>query len=235
MSAIAVVGVLLVVGCSVTWGWPGAWLLTATIPAFLLGLSAAHIAHSRISGERLRLAFIMMGFFLGSISSIGSIALMRAAAQPPEVNLTHTRTLDVPPDLVWEFVSEPLMWTRWDASIGHLDAGTEPTAAGGRYASTMLLHAQPIPTTHVLDTWTEPREIAWSVELQEGTRLNNLRIALRLEAVAQNTVATYEVRCEIPEVLVRGLMGGALADDFENASEASLDQLSRLIEDNLSH
>ena len=48
-------------------------------------------------------------------------------------------------------------------------------------------------------------------------------------------MATYEVRYAIPDVLVRGLMGGALIDDFENASEASLLQLDQLIEDNLSN
>ncbi|MBD89233.1 MAG: hypothetical protein CL940_02715 [Deltaproteobacteria bacterium] len=235
LSAIALVAALLVGASTAVWGWPGAWLATAALPAVLLGLSAAHIAHSRLSGERLRLGFILMGFFLGSISAIGSVALMRAAAQPPEVNLKYTRTLNVPPDLVWESVAEPLMWTRWDASIGNLETGTTATKPGARYPSTMLLHAQPIPTTHVLEELEEQRLIRWAIELQEGTKLRDLSITLRLEPVGQTTVATYEVGYLMPEVLVRGLIGAALADDFENASEASLRQLDELIEDNLSN
>jgi hypothetical protein len=234
LSAIVVAAALLISVCSAVWGWPGVWSLTAALPAILLGLSAAHIAHARLSGERLRLGFILMGFFLGSISAIGSTALMRAAAQTPSVTITETRTLNVPPDLVWDFVAEPLMWTRWDASLGDLESGSTATEIDARYGSTMLLHAQPIPTTHVLRTRIEPREVGWEVELQEGTRLRDLRVTLTLEAVGQTTVATYEVRYEMPEVLVRGLIGGALVDDFENASQASLKQLDQLIEDNLS-
>lgn len=234
LSGVLAVSGLLVGVCSAVWGWPGAWTLTAALPAVLLGLSAAHIAHARLTGEQLRLGFVLMGFFLGSISAIGSMALMRAAAQPAAVSVTETRTLNVPPDLVWDFVAEPLMWTRWDASLGDLESGSTETAVGARYRSTMLLHAQPIPTTHVLRTRVKPREIGWEIDLQEGTRLRELQVSLTLEAVAQTTVATYEVTYEIPEVLVRGLIGGALMDDFENASQASLEQLDRLIEDNLS-
>ena len=54
-------------------------------------------------------------------------------------------------------------------------------------------------------------------------------------SVGQTTVATYEVGYQMPEVLVRGLIGAALADDFENAGEASLRQLDALIEDDLSN
>jgi hypothetical protein len=234
ISAIGLVALLLTGACTAMWGWPGPWAFTTALPAVLLGLSAAHIAHSRLRGERVRLGFVMMGFFLGSISAIGSMALMRASAQPGQVLVSETRTLNVPPDLVWDFVAEPLMWTRWDASIGNLDTGATVTEVGSRFPSTMLLHAQPIPTTHVLDRWVEHREVGWEIELQEGTRLSYLRIALRLESVGQTTVATYEVQYEIPEVLVRGVIGGALVDDFENASQASLRQLDQLIEDNLS-
>lgn len=233
LSAVIVVIVSLIGSASAIWGWPGAWAATAVAPGILFGLSAAHIAHARLSGERLRLGFILMGFFLGSISGIASTALMRAAAMPSEVVLTQQRTLNVPPDLVWDFVSEPLMWTRWDASIGHLEAGSSATERGAKYPSTMLLHAQPIPTTHVLEELREPQEIRWSIELQAGTRMRDLMISLRLSPVGQTTVATYEVRYDVPEVLVRGLIGGALADDFENASEASLRQLAQLIEDHL--
>lgn len=235
LSAILLVAALLIGVCSATWGWPGLWALTSALPALLLGLSAAHIAHARLSGEHLRLGFVMMGFFLGSISGIGSMALMRASAQPARVVVNETRTINVPPDLVWDFVAEPLMWTRWDASLGDLQAEAVETEIGARYGSTMLLHSQPIPTTHVLRSRVEPREIIWEIELYEGTRLKDLRVTLRLEAVAQTTVATYEVHYEIPWVFVRGLVGASLMDDFENASHASLQQLEQLIEDNLSH
>jgi hypothetical protein len=232
LVAILIVSVLLVAIGSSLWGWAGPWALTALVPGVFLGHALAHVAQVRSSGARLRLGFVMMGVFLGATTAFGSFLVQRAATLPPQVKIVETRSIDAPREWVWDAVSEPLMWTRWDASIGALEAGSGAIEVGDRLQSTMLLHGQRIATSHVLRRRSRPAEVTWSVEPRIPAYISGLQVSLRLEAVGATTVASYTVEYELPTVRAR-VVSAALESDFRAGAAASLVQLSAHVADSL--
>ena len=233
LIAIVTVTLVLITSAGLSWGWSGVWTLTALIPGLFLGYSLAHVAQARVTGERLRLGFVLMGLFLGTISAVGSTSLLRAATLSPKVQIVEDRTIEASSEWVWDAVAEPLMWTRWDQSIGSLDVTAAKGRPGDRYPSTLLLHGQPITATHVLEKHRKPHEVAWSIEPAAGARITGLRVELVIEAVGTTSRVSYRVEYELPEVLLRGLIGPALEDDFRNAATGSLEALALLVEDSM--
>jgi hypothetical protein len=215
-----------------TWagfGWPGEMILLSLAPGLILGSVVAHVVEAWIGRCELRIAFVMMGTVLGIFSTMLAVLFIGAATVPSSVRLTHERTLTQPPAFVWESVSEPTRWGRWDAWLGRIEPGIAETQEDPFYDSTLVMGTTEVSARHRVKERIPLKRFVWQVELAPGSALTNIEQGLSLAAEGDGTRATYSISYELPTVTSRALHALLFARGLEMTAEASLIGLEKVV------
>ncbi len=233
LIAIATVSLLLVLGATLLWGWPGAWGLLALAPGLLLGSVLAHLVDTWVRGTRPRLIFTTLSGSFGTLLALFSLMVMATASTPPGRQITLSRTAPLGAEALWAAAAPVELWGRWEALIREASPseGGGPPAVGKRYPATMLISGREVPATLEVLAWEPRQRIAWQAHLTPGSAFEALKMDLLLTPTDNGTTATFTLSYSVPGVTARAIERWALRPLLDASVAQSLDTLVTLAAD----
>lgn len=231
LIAIATVSLLLILGATILWGWPGAWALIALGPGVLLGTVVTHLIDAWLHGARPRLIFTTLAGSFGTVMALFAMMVMASATSPPERQVSRSRTTQLSPDQLWTIAAPIEMWERWEALVreARAEAQTGATpAVGARYVATMLISGREVPATLVVTAWEPRRHARWQVEWPAGSAFDAMALDLSIEPTSAGTTATFTLSYAVPSVTARAIERWALRPTLDASAAESIDTLVRL-------
>ncbi|MFT7579785.1 MAG: hypothetical protein ACI9MR_001451 [Myxococcota bacterium] len=216
-----IVLVTLIVVPTIIWGFPGAWVFLALIPAFILGNTIAHFQRPRgEEGPRLRPGVLLLGSLFGLVSGMVAVSFMWASTAPEEVVIERVAIVSAVKADVWKIIGDPMERPRWNTWVADIDPKGKggPPAVGAEYRSTMRLERHDVPGGHRIVIFDPPTTFAWTLEPTAGSSLENMVETLILEEPATGPESaaggkltiryrlTYAVRSVFGRVLERTIV-----------------------------
>lgn len=206
-------------------GWPGWAIAIAIAPGLILGTTVAHVVDAWIGRAQLRMTFVMLGIVLGIFSAIIAVVFIGAATVSDQITIEHSRSIDLPPPLIWEQVERPTNWSQWDAWIGRIERTENADDGSERYTSTLMMGTTEVPAVHRLRERVEGQLISWHVALTPGSAMTNVTQGLRLEEEGEGTRATYTITYTLPSMTARALHAVMLVHGIKEIARKALENL----------
>ena len=214
---------------SILWGFPGAWVLLALVPAFILGTTIAHVRAPREEGSHIRPGVLVLGGMFGLATGTAAVLFMWAAAASPEIVVKRSQTIAASPATIWKLVVEPGHrgdWETWISDIEPVGRGG-PIAVGSRYRSNLHMERMEQLGSHRVTDLEPEARLAWTVEPHGGEwRVANVVEKITLTPEGDQTRVDYEIRYEVPSVFGRVLERIIVRQSFDNVVETSLQRLA---------
>lgn len=205
---LAIVAVLLL-AATVLWGFPGPWALLMIVPGFILCATIAHVRRPR-EGEGgvapIRPAVIVLGGLFGLGTAGASLMVAWAAAAPSTIVVESELVVDAPIARVWGEVQDPYRRTTWDLWVADLEpvGRAQAPIVGSEYRTVLRLERMEVPAMMTVTALDDGRSITWAVQPQGGSRLENMRETVSVEAQgAERTLVRFRLTYDVPSVIGR--------------------------------
>lgn len=225
---------------TVLWGFGGAWVLTALIPAFVLGATIAHFRAPREDGRRLRPGVIVLGGLFGLVFSVASVLLQQAAVSPEAISIEESVLVPAPRSLVWELLNDPSKRPRWNTWIKGIEVTGKggPPAVGQVYRAELSLeHQYEVPAALTI-TEHEPEVrfgyridpgVVGATPAKRGTGLEDISEVVTLADEGGGTRVTYRLSYVVRSVIGRVMERVVMRQSLRKVLEQSLANLRALV------
>ncbi len=221
---------MLIVVCTALWGFAGAYVLSAVVPAFILGMTIAHARAPRDEGSHVRPGVLVLGGLFGTITACASVLLMWAATASEDVTIDVSHDVDGSPALIWSTLvdtSQRPQWNTWIVDLEPIGKGG-PLEVGSRFRSMLQLEQHQVPGQHVITELAPQEHFAWTIEPPAGSALQRLEESIRIVAEDANgsTKLTYRLSYKVPSVVGRLFDRLVVRQSFRKVAEESLSRLA---------
>ncbi|MCB9735662.1 MAG: SRPBCC family protein [Deltaproteobacteria bacterium] len=222
------------------WGFAGAWVLTAIIPAFVLGATIAHFRAPESDGRRLRPGVIVLGGVFGLGFSTASVLLQQAAVSPEAISIEESVLVPAPRSMVWELLNDPAKRPRWNSWI----KGLEPTGKGGPpaigrvyRAELSLEHQYEVPAALTITDYEPEARFGYRIDpgeigatpVKSGTGLEDIREVIVLADEDGGTRVTYQLSYNVRSTIGRVMERVVMRRSLDKVLEQSLTNLRALV------
>lgn len=232
LKAFLAIAATLIGVSALLWGFPGAWALTAVVPAFILAATLVHFRRPRDLGGQLRPGVLMLGIVFGLGTGAASVLTMYAASAPEDVVIVEAAVFPTTRAAVWRQLGDPKkrpQWNTWIQEVEDVGRGGEPQV-GSTYRADLFLERSHVPHDLVVTELVPEVRFGWSLAPMGGlARLEDMRETIALEdAPGGHTRVTYTLTYAVRSVIARVFERVVIRQSLRKVLEASLLQLEQL-------